>query len=238
MKTNYILILFLIMITTIGCGNNYRNSKENNQEYITIMQNYIEDKYSIEVEIVEYIFPQEGFNTELKQNVLVVRDENGVIANVKAYLGTPYEFSDNYVEMCISSKIDKEIDIDIPSGTAKSYVVVKNEDITKIDISASNVISLTYVCMIDGKPTNEILISLYEIYDKLQKQNYNDIYFLVGFTDGSPEFKKAAENYTVYGKSGWSYYSGEVYATLSVIDNDLTYEQFENKVIVFDKKNQ
>lgn len=217
----------------MGCGNNHKTRKESDQVYISIMKNYIEEKYSIKVEIVEYIFPQEGFNTELEQNVLVVRDENGVIANVKSYLGTPYKFYDNYVEAYTAFEIHKTLGINIPYGIAKSYVVLENEDISQIDISASNVLSLTFVCMIDNKPTEEMIISLYETYNKLQKQNYEDIHFLVGFTDNSNEFKKAANNYTIYGKSKWSQYSGKVYATIYVIENKLTFEEFKGKLTIF-----
>ena len=157
-KIRAISILILIMITITGvCGcmnrdSNKSNRQEADQEYIELMQNYIQDKYSITVDVVEQILPQDGVNTALKENVLVVRDSNGVISNVKARLSTPYDFYDDYVESCTATSIEKELGISIPSGNAKIYVVPNNLDIARIDTSATNIASLTFVCTITGNP--------------------------------------------------------------------------------------
>ena len=235
-KIRAISILILIMITITGvCGcmnrdSNKSNRQEADQEYIELMQNYIQDKYSITVDVVEQILPQDGVNTALKENVLVVRDSNGVISNVKARLSTPYDFYDDYVESCTATSIEKELGISIPSGNAKIYVVPNNLDIARIDTSATNIASLTFVCTITCNRDNNTLERLYEIYNKIQKKGYENIYFLVGFTDGSVEFEKAVENYLVHGKSEWKDYSGEVCAELYVTEKDLSFDQFKEKI--------
>lgn len=211
-------------------NSNKSNRQESDQEYILLMQNYIQDKYSITVDVVEQCLPQDGINTALKENILVVKDSNGVISNVKARLSTPYEFYDDYVESCTAASIQKEIDVSVPSGTAKIYVVVNNADANNINTSAANIASLTFVSTITGKPKDNSLERLYEIYDAIQQKGYSNVYFLVGFTDGSPEFEKAVENYMVHGKSEWKDYSGEVFAELYVTDNNLSFAEFKEKV--------
>ncbi len=229
-----ILILILITITGVcGCMNknsNKSNRQETDQEYILLMQNYIQDKYSITVDVVEQILPQDGINTALKENILVVRDLNGVVSNVKARLSTPYDFYDDYVESNTAASIQKELKVSVPSGNAKIYVVVNNADVEKIDISATNIASLTFVSTITGNPNDSTLERLYEIYNSLHKKGYSNIYFLVGFTDGSSEFEKAVENYMVHGKSEWKDYFGEVYAELYVTDRNLSFDEFKGKV--------
>lgn len=229
-----IFLLITIIITGVcGCmkaNSNKSNRHETDQEYIQVMQNYIQEKYSVSFDVVEQILPQDGINTALKENVLVVQDTNGVIANVKARLGTPYDFYDDYVEARTAAEIQKEIDISVPSGNAKIYVVVNDEDLENVDTSAKNIASLTFVSMITGNPNDDALERLYEIYEALQKKGYANVYFLVGFTDGSAEFKKAVENYMIYGKSKWTDYSGEVFAELYVTDGDLSFDAFKEKV--------
>ena len=235
-KIRAISIILLILITVTGvCGcmnknSNKSNRQETDQEYILLMQNYIQDKYSITVDVVEQILPQDGINTALKENILVVRDSNGVISNVKARLSTPYEFYDDYVESCTAASIQKEIGVSVPSGTAKIYVVVNNTDANNINTSAANVASVTFVSTITGNPNDDSLERLYEIYNSIQQKGYSNVYFLVGFTDGSPEFEKAVENYMVHGKSEWKDYSGEVFAELYVTDKNLSYAEFKEKV--------
>lgn len=235
-KIRAISIILLILITVTGvCGcmnknSNKSNRQESDQEYVLLMQNYIQDKYSITVDVVEQILPQDGINTALKENILVVRDSNGVISNVKARLSTPYEFYDDYVESCTAASIQKEIGVSVPSGTAKIYVVVNNTDANNINTSATNIASLTFVSTITGNPNDNSLERLYEIYDTIQKKGYSNVYFLVGFTDGSYEFEKAVENYMVHGKSEWKDYSGEVFAELYVTDNNLSYAEFKGNI--------
>ena len=118
----------------------------------------------------------------------------------------------------------------VPSGTAKIYVVVNNTDANNINTSAANIASLTFVSTITGNPNDDSLERLYEIYNAIQQKGYSNVYFLVGFTDGSPEFEKAVENYMVHGKSEWKDYSGEVFAELYVTDNNLSYAEFKEKV--------
>lgn len=235
-KFRAISIVLLILITVTGvCGcmnknSNKSNRQESDQEYILLMQNYIQDKYSITVDVVEQILPQDGINTALKENILVVRDSNGVISNVKARLSTPYEFYDDYVESHAAASIQNEIGVSVPSGIAKIYVVVNNSDANNIDTSATNIASLTFVSTITGQPNDNSMECLYEIYNAIQQKGYSNVYFLVGFTDGSSEFEKAVENYMIFGKSEWKDYSGEVFAELYVTDNNLSYAEFKERV--------
>ena len=210
-------------------SSNKNNRQENDQEYISLMKKYIQDKYSITVDVVEHIFPQDGINTALKENILVVKDSNGVIANIRARLSTPYNFYDDYVESCTAANIQAEIDLSF-FDNAKIYVVVNNANIEMIDTSPSNIDYLTFVSTVTGKPEDDILKDLYEVYDYLCQKGYENIGFLVGFTDGSSEFGKAVENYMIYGKSDWDSYSGEVYAELYVTDQGLSFEEFKERV--------
>lgn len=206
------------------------NCKETNQEYISLMKEYIQNKYSITVDVVEQIFPKDGFNTALKENILVVKDSNGVFANIKARLSSPYEFYDNYVESYTASIIQSKINTTVPNGKAKIYVALRNCDYKNIDVSASNILSLTYFSVISEKPSDLCMERLYEVYSELQHQGYSNIYFLVGFTDGSSEFDKVVENYTIYGKSEWKDYSGEVFSELYITDNNLSFSEFKENL--------
>lgn len=235
-KMKLISILLLMIITIVGVTgcmdrtSSKSNRNENDQEYLELMQNYIQEKYSIKVEVIESIFPKEGFNTALEENILIVRDSNGVIANVKARLATPYKFTDDYMEASTASAIQDEVGLGVRSDDSKIYVVPQNLDITNIDISPSNILALTFVSMINGKPTEADLKSLYDIYSNFHEMGYEKVNFLVGFTDGSVEFEKAVSNYTIYGKSSWEDYSGEVFAKLYVTEKNLSYDEFKEKI--------
>ena len=210
-------------------SSNKTNRQETDQEYILLMKDYIQDKYSITVDIVEHIFPQDGINTALKENILVVKDSNGVIANIRARLSTPYNFYDDYVESCTAESIQKGIDVSFLDN-AKIYVVVNNANIEMIDTSPSNIDYMTFVSTVTGMPDDAILKNLYEVYDCLHQKGYENVGFLVGFTDGSSEFEKAVGNYMVYGKSDWDSYSGEVFAELYVADKGLSFEEFKDRI--------
>ena len=211
-------------------NSNKSNRRESDQEYVALMRNYIQEKYSVAVEIVDQILPQDGINTGLQENILVVRDANGVLANVRARLSSPYTFYDDYVEACTAAAIQKELDVQLSSGEGKVYVVVNHSDITHIDTSADNIASLTFVAAVAGNPDDRALEQLYRIYDSLRQKGYKKVYFLVGFTDGSPEFEKAINNYMVHGKSEWKDYSGKVFAELYVTDQTLSFDEFKEKV--------
>lgn len=226
MRTVTMLILAMIVMMGIcGCaGDHNSNRKETDQEYALLMQDYIEEKYAITVDIVEQIVPQEGFNTGLEEHILVVRDENGVIANIKARLSTPYDYYDDYIESCTAASIQKELGINVSSDNAKIYVALNAKE---VDTSAANIASLIFVSMVDGSPDDSTLNRLYEIYHSIQQKRYDNVSFLVGFTDGSAEFDKAVENYMVHGQSEWKDYSGEVFAELYVTDMNLSFDEFK-----------
>jgi hypothetical protein len=86
------------------------------------------------------------------------------------------------------------------------------------------------VAAVAGNPDDRALEQLYRIYDSLRQKGYKKVYFLVGFTDGSPEFEKAINNYMVHGKSEWKDYSGKVFAELYVTDQTLSFDEFKEKV--------
>lgn len=231
-KIGYVMVLGLIIA---GCGISNKELGQSNRnkidsEYVVLMKDYIQDKYSITIDVAEQILPKDGFNTALKENILVVKDSNGVFANIKARLSSPYEFYDNYVESYTASIIQNKMNITVPKGKAKIYVALRNCDFKNIDVSPSNVLSLTYVSAISEKPSDLCMERLYEVYSELQYQGYSNIYFLVGFTDGASEFDKAVENYMVHGKSEWEDYNGIVYADLTITDDGLSYDDFVKQI--------
>ena len=231
-----ILLVFMVIFLMIGvCGcmdtkNNKSNRKESDEEYVILMQDYIQNKYSINVEVVESILPKNGINTALKENILVVKDENGVIANVRARLGTPYNYFDDYVNSSVAFEIQKciEISISTQKSYSKIYAVCDSGDI--VEFSVKDITSLTFVSMVEGNPTDKTIEELYEIYTQIQTKGYSNTYFIVGFTDGNKEFEKVVENYKVYGKSKMEDYSGEVYSKLYITDNNVSFDEFKNSV--------
>lgn len=227
-KTLFLLLVLFFISGLYGC--NIETNKNNKDDIVTLAYEYIYNKYSIDVDLVEQIVPQNGFNSALKENVLVMSDPNGLIFNVRSRIDTPSNFYDDYVETCTAASVQKEIGVSVPSGSAKIYVVVNNDDASNINASPTNIASLTFISVIKGYPNDNSLERLYEIYDNIQQRGYSNIYFLVGFTDGSSEFEKAVENYMVHGKSEWKDYSGEVFAELYVTDSNLTFDEFANKL--------
>lgn len=239
------IILVVLMLVLSVCStscivtpyiNNTRETASTvDEEYISAMLNYIQDKYSITVDVVESIFPDDSINTALNENVLVVQNDSGVIANVKARLSSPYDFYDDYIESRIAFDIQSQLNISISAqkANAKVYVAVDETSMETLDSSADNISSLTFVSTVEGYPTDKTVEELYDIYTRIQEKGYSNVFFLVGFTDGSAEFEKAVNNYMIYGKSGWRDYSGEVYAELYVAENGLTYEGFRNSITEF-----
>lgn len=238
-KVILVILMFVLFVCSTACivTPDIKNTQKTNitnvdEEYISAMLNYIQDKYSVTVNIIESIFPDDGINTALNENVLVVQDDNGIIANVKARLSSPYDFYDDYIESCIAFDIQNQLNISISTQEAntKVYVTVNEANIEPLDSSANNISSLTFVSTVEGYPTDKTVEELYSIYTQIQEKGYSNVFFIVGFTDGSAEFEKAVNNYMIYGKSDWRDYSGEIYAELYVAENGLTYDGFRNSI--------
>lgn len=227
-------IFLALMIGVNGCMffENKPTRIEENDEYVQMMHQYIQDKYNVNFDIKESILPEEGFNTGMKENILVVTDENGVSANVKAYLSTPYEYSDDYVYSLAADKIQKSLDLtDIEKhGCCKVYTVTNSSDPTDIDISADNIASLTFVAVIDHSSDDDALDILYDVYSQIQTLGYADVYFLVAFSSDLEYFSKVVLNYTVYGQTSWSDYPAEISAYMNVMDNDLSKDAFTEEL--------
>lgn len=234
------LLLILVIIITItgvcGCmdftSKKNNNRKESDSEYSEMFKSYIEEKYSKSFEIVSTDFPESGFNTGMKQNVVVLRDDDGVTCNVTAYLSTPYSYYDDYVESYTASLIEAEIDnAKYDSVRYRIYVTVKNRNMDETNVSSNNILSLTFVGKVDHSPEEKDLQGLYEIYDELVRKGYRNIYYLVGFVNESKEFDAAVDNYTIYGKSKWSDYKGAFYAYLSVKNPGLSFDDFKSSIV-------
>lgn len=205
--------------------------KETDAEYINMMKDYMEEKYSTTFEIVDSILPKSTVSSGMELNVLVLRDSNGLTTNVRAKFGTPYHFYDDYVESCTAAKILSEIGFTNENIDALGLnVIVRNKSIETIDISPENVPSLTVVAKVAERPNDTNLQSLYEVYDKICALGYEDVYFLVGFVENSSDFDAAVENYTVYGKSKWSDYNGEFFAYLRITSAGLSFDEFCSSV--------
>jgi len=220
----------MIMMGVCGCMNinsNYGRN-ENNQEYAELMRIYMEETYSAEFQIVEYIFPEAGINSGMKENVVVLKDRDGVLANVKARMGTPYAYYDDYVDACGAHRIESRLDLSglRQTGNAQLYAVVKTDAVADIDITPAGVTSVTLVVNIPHPQSQEAMQSLYDAYKQICNAGYGKLYLIAWFTDGSAEFDQAVENYRVYGKSSWKNYNGKVYAALKITDTGLSYEDF------------
>lgn len=201
---------------------------ESDQDYAELMRTHMEEKYGTDFQIVEYIFPEAGINSGMRENVVVVKDGNGVTANVKARMGTPYTYYDDYVDACGADRIEKGLDFSSLQqvGNARLYAVVRSKTVDGIDISPDGVASVTLVVNIPQQYTGDAMQELYNAYGQIMAAGYQKLYLIAWFTDGSAEFDQAVENYRVYGKSSWENYSGTVYAALKVTTPNLSYEDF------------
>lgn len=222
---------------TGACGcmktNTSHGRIETDQEYAELMLQYMEETYDTTFQIVESIFPKAGFNTGMKENVLVVEDSNGVIANAKARLGSPYKFYDDYLNSCAADQIQRSMDLEnlLALGNARFYTVVKSKILSEINIAPEGVSSVTLVVNIPQQVTDEAMEQLYDVYCQICDAGYQTLYLIAWFTDGSAEFDQAVNNYRVYGKSDWKHYEGTVYAALKITEPDLPYEVFRNTLI-------
>lgn len=223
-----LLLTILIILGTCGCLKDA--SKESDAEYIAMMKDYMEEKYSRSFDIVESDLHASGF-TGMEVNTLVLRDSDGCITNVRAKLGTPYNFYDDYVQVRTAYKILSEIKITNKHIDALSlYVVIRNTSIETIDSSPENVPAMTVVAKVSEAPNDANLQTLYELYDEICSNGYKEVYFLVGFVKESSDFDAAVENYTLHGKSKWSDYKGEFYAYLRTTSVELSFEDFKNSI--------
>lgn len=228
----FIAVLF-ILIGVTGCMNNNNkknlNRKESDEEYSMLMQEYMEKKYETKFDVVENIFPREGFNTGEKENIVVLKDSQGIQANVKAKHSTPYKFYDDYVESFVASKIEKDIDKTLFENV-KFYVTLKNKEINEVDISPNNVSSLTVIGRISKNTDENLYKELYDQYIQICEKRYDNIYFLIGFAPESEELDKAIDNYRIYGKSSWTEYDGDVKGFLKVMEPNVSYEKFISSI--------
>lgn len=232
------LILVLILTVTGVCGcmnkNKLYGSKvrnESDKEYAQMMLEHIENKYGKNFEIVDYVFPEEGFNTDHLQNVLLVKDsETGVATHVYATLGSPYTYYDAYVSDLASSESFKLVDCSNVEdlGSTKLYLYLRNEDIDKIDISKENISRVVLLVNITQKPDEVTLKKLYDVYQDLFALDYEYIFLVASFTEQNECFDNYVNYYRVFGKKDWADYDGKVYTTLSAQDAGLTFEAFKN----------
>lgn len=206
---------------------------EDDQAYAELMLKYMEEKYDTNFLMEEYIFPKGGFNTGMRENVLVVKDLNGVTANARARLGAPYAFYDNYLHACGADLIQRNMDLsDLQKlGDAKYYAVVNGKQLSDISIAPEGIASVTLVVNIPQQVTEEALMQLYEAYCQMCDAGYPDSDLTACFSDGSAEFTQAVENYPIYGNSNWTGFSGTVYAVLKASGSDLSYEDFRAALI-------
>ena len=230
-----LLIAAMMMIGVCGCMRRNRDSvnKPNEQEYTEQMRKYMEDAYDTTFTVVETIFPKSGFNTGMLENVVVLKDSQGVVTNVKARLGNPDAFYDDYANCLGAHKIQNNMDLAVlqEMGNARVYAVVRDKNIADISIAADNVSSVTLVVNIPCEPSEAAMECLYDAYGQLCEAGYQTLYLIAWFTDGDAEFDRAVENYRVYGKPDWSHYSGTVYAALKISAPDVSYEDFRAALI-------
>ena len=208
-----------------------KTRKESNEEYAQMMLGYIEKKYATDFEIVNYIFPQEGFNTEHLQSVLLVKNtQNGVVSHVYATLGSPYTYYDDYVSDLASWQNRQLVDCSALDGlgSAKLYLYLRDEDMNAPNIFKENVSRVVLLVNVTQKPDTETMEKLYSVYQELFALDYDYIFLAIGFTEQSEDFDKYVQFYRVFGKKNWADYNGNVYATLSAQDAGLTFEAFQN----------
>lgn len=230
------ILVALLMIGVCGCMNNNqlygtKTRKESNEEYAQMMLGYIEKKYATDFEIINYIFPEEGFNTNSLQSILLVKEtQRGIITHVYATLGSPYIYYDAYVSDLASWENRQLVDCSALDGlgSAKLYFYLRDEDVNALDISKENVSRVVLLVNITQKPDTEILKKLYAVYQELFTLDYEYVFLVAGFTEQSADFDNFVQSYRVFGKKKWVDYGGNVYATLTAQDAGLTFEAFQN----------
>jgi len=165
----------------------------------------------------------------MERNIAILKDEDGVICNIYARVGTPYEYYDSYTDSYTASVLSKSLDSNlIKTDNFKLYCSLKNDDWQNLDTSKENISSLTLVGGIYHSPKEEDIQELYSLYKEIEGIDNSDVDFLVGFVNNSSDFDKAITNYRVYGKSKWEDYNGSFYGYLTVKDSDLSYEEFKD----------
>lgn len=158
----------------------------------------------------------------------MLKDEDGVICDVYARVGTPYAFYDYYTESYTASVLQKGLDSNlIKTDNFKLYCTLKNEDWQNLDTSKENIKTLTCVGGIYHSTKEEDIQELYSLYKELEDINNSDLVLLVGFVNNSSDFDKAITNYRIFGKSKWEYYNGSFYGYLAVKSSGLSYEEFK-----------
>ncbi len=219
------------MLAVCGCGNNGHGARtESDDEYIRMMKDYMQDKYSASFEVVESNLPRSGFSG-MELNILVLRDSSGHLTNVRAKYGTPYQFYDDYDNVCAAAEILSELEVTGEDIAAwKLYANIREFSQESIDISPENISSITVLAKVAEPPNIQNLQSLYEIYAQLCDMGYENVYFLTAFVAESRDFDAAVENYTVYGKSKWSDYKGTFYAYLRTTEAGLSFDAFRYSV--------
>lgn len=204
---------------------------ESDAEYAQMMLSHLTEKYKKEFEIIDYQFPQEGFNTNhLQSNLLARETQTGVITHVYATLDAPYTYYDAYVSDLASWENRHLVDCSALDGlgSAKLYLYLRDEDVTAPDVSRENVSRAVLLVNITQKPDEENLEKLYQVYQELFALDYEYIFLAVGFTEQNKVFDDYVQSYRVYGKKNWEDYGGTVYATLSAKDQGLTLDAFKN----------
>lgn len=231
-KILVLLLTLIILIGVCGCMNttkNNSNRKESDSEYTELMKNYMEEKYGRTFKEIAHVFPEGGINTEMKLNVVTLEDASGVRCNVKARLGTPYKYFDDYVESYSAAQLENSLEHKVSDiGNARIYLTVSDIDINKIDYSNNNVLSLTLVAGIEHSPSDDDFQKLFDIYKEFEGKGYDNLFFIVGFVKESEEFELAIENYQIHGKANWNDYAGEFYGYLTVKSSGLSFDEFKN----------
>lgn len=205
------------------------------------MLSYLEESYNREFKSVEYIPATRGFNDFMKENVLVAKDEKGIVVNVKEKVSKKGQFYDDYTNGFVSKLIENAVDF---SGIenlygAKTYVTLKADydDVTILDeegfsLSMEMINSWYNIISISDEANDEVLEQLFTVYEKCNSLGFGPSVFIVAFGGEENKSEIYVNNFLLYGVQDWEQYDERVKQVLKVMEEGLSFEQFKEQLVV------
>ncbi|MCL2109074.1 MAG: hypothetical protein FWH20_06990 [Oscillospiraceae bacterium] len=215
-----------------------KNTTENvskNEQKQEEMLDYMRKTYGQEFTVVEFIPAPRGFNDSMNESILVVKNEDGFLVNVRERVGSPGYFYDNFYIEFLWYTSRNHIDYsEIPSLiTARLYPKIRTGTFELSDlengVSSLNsdvLINITCLIAVSGEPNDDIISSLYKVYKQFTSRDFQYINFIVAFVNDTEKSIKYVDNFDLYGVVTWDNFDSSIINLVTIQENDLSIEKF------------
>jgi hypothetical protein len=237
-----ILLVAVLLAGSVGCMNSEKKRQEHEEKQNEMLQ-YLQDRYDMEFTAVEFIPAKRGFNDFMNLTILVAKDPQGIVVNVRERVKDPNDFWDDYVDAYTSWLIENENDFSSVTyiegvAHARIYVTLYTFEVDWKEILDKGVDALqqyekSITCLIAMETTmsGSDMSELYNIYQQVSSIEDEHFCLIIGFSATSEKSKDYVNNFRVNGTQKWDVFDKEVSHVTRVWNTDFSYDEFVDYIL-------